>query len=239
MSGDNDANACALAEAWFGAGLALEQFVYIAVGTGVGAGIVMNGTLHRGAHDMAGELGHTTVDAAGARCSCGNYGCLELYTSSVAIVAAALAALERGEVSLIDELVCGRREDINIYTIAQAARLQDPLALRLIDQIVRYLGIGVVNAVNLFDPEVVFLGREVAQAASDLILEPIRAMVAERAFSVAAERVKILHSTLGENGPMLGAACLVLHELFSEPQRVMTPILDKVSYNWDNRGLWI
>lgn len=224
---DNDANACALAEAWFGAGRPFEQFVYIAVGTGVGAGIVVNGTVHRGANDMAGELGHTTVDMTGPRCNCGNYGCLELYTSAVAIVSAALMALQNGESSLIHELVQGEWANINVGIIAQAARRNDPLARRLIDQVVRYLGVGVVNSINLFNPEAVFLGREVAQAAGDLLLDPIRAMVAERAFSVAAERVQILPAMLGANEPVIGAACLVLQELFSAPEMMMTPILQK------------
>lgn len=219
---DNDANACALAEGWFGAGRSFEQYLYIAVGTGVGAGIVVKGKLHSGADDIAGELGHIAVEACGPRCNCGNYGCLELYTSAVAIVTSALVALRRGEASLIDELVQGRWEEITVMTIAEAARRHDGLAVRLLERVAFYLGVGVVSAINLFNPEAVFLGREVVQAAGDLLLEPVRAMVAERAFSLAAKPVQILAATLGDDAPVLGAACLVLQEFFSAPKKTMT-----------------
>ena len=225
---DNDANACALAEAWFGEGRTFDHFVYLAVGTGVGAGVVVNGDLYRGAHDMAGEAGHTTVDVNGLRCSCGNYGCLELYTSSTAVVAAVAKALQNGETSLIADLVQGHWEMIDIYTVAKAARLGDALAIRLVEQLIRYLGAAVVNLVNLFDPDCVFLGRGVANATADLILDPIRAMVAERAFSVAAQQVQIRLATFGNDEPVLGAACLVLHKLFSEPERLLVPLANKV-----------
>jgi len=221
---ENDAKACALAEGWYGQGRTFEQFIYIGVGTGVGAGVMLNGALHRGADGLAGELGHTTVDIHGPRCSCGNEGCLELYTSAVALVTAALAALEAGEPSLIRNLAPGGAEDVDVAVIAQAARLGDPLALRLIDQVVRYLGTAVVNVINLYNPEAVFLGREVVQVAGDLLLEPIRALVAQRVFSVAAQRVEILAATLGDDEPLIGAACLVLEELFSKPKLMMAPV---------------
>lgn len=225
---DNDANACALAEAWFGAGRTLDQFVYLAVGTGVGAGVVVNGTLHRGAHDMAGEVGHTTMDVNGPRCSCGNFGCLELYTSRPAIVGAAVEALQSGEASLISDLVQGQWEQIDVHTIAEAARQGDSLARGLVEQLIRFLGAAVVNLINLFDPECVFLGRGVANATADLILEPIRAIVAERAFSVAAQHVQIQMATFGNDEPVLGAACLVLHKLFSEPERLLAPLTNRM-----------
>lgn len=217
---DNDANACALAEAWLGAGQALSHFVYVAVGTGVGAGLVINGALYRGANDIAGEFGHTTVEASGPRCGCGNVGCLELYTSASAITSAAIAAIRRGEPSIVVEWIQGHLEEITVSLLARAARCADRLAIRVFEQSARYLGVGVVNLVNLFDPEAVFLGREVVREAEDLLLDPIRAMVSERAFSIAASRVRILPATLGEEAPVLGAACLALQELFRSPERL-------------------
>lgn len=219
---DNDANACALAEGWFGAGQAYRNFVYFAVGTGVGAGLMVDGAIYRGAHDIAGEIGHTTVEATGPRCTCGNVGCLEMYTSALALVHAARFALMQGEPSLIAELAGGNYENIGVDKIAAAARRHDPLAERLMRQEVQYLGAAIVNLVNLMDPEAVFLGREVAQVAGDLLLDPLRQLVAQRAFSVAAERVELLPATLGQDAPALGAACLVLQELFQRPERVLS-----------------
>jgi glucokinase len=117
---------------------------------------------------------------------------------------------------------------IDIYTVAKAARLGDALAIRLVEQLIRYLGAAVVNLVNLFDPDCVFLGRRVANATADLILDPIRAMVAERSISVAAQQVQIRLATFGNDEPVLGAACLVLHKLFSEPERLLAPLANKV-----------
>jgi N-acetylglucosamine repressor len=228
---DNDANAQALAEGRFGAGRDFGSFIYVAVGMGVGAGIIINGRLHRGAHNVEGELGHTTVETAGPRCSCGNRGCLELYTSSSAVVAAALAALHRGEHSAISALVENRLEQIGVNTIGQAARAGDALALRILEQVAMYLGVGLVNAINLFGPEAVFLGREVIQACSDILLGPIRATVAERCFATAAEQVQILPALLGDDAPVIGAACLVLEDLFSAPQEV----LSRSTSGWERR----
>jgi glucokinase len=152
---------------------------------------------------------------------CGNIGCLELYTSSTALVAVARAALARGEESLLLGLSEGEPASISVETIAAAARLGDSLSCRLIDQEIKYLGAAIVNLVNLLDPQAVFLGREVAQAAGDLLLEPLAGLVAQRAFSVAAERVQIRLATLEADAPVIGAACLVIQELFRSPEQVL------------------
>ncbi len=238
---DNDANAQALAEGRFGAGQAFSSFIYIAVGTGVGAGLIIHGALHRGAHHVEGELGHTTVEAAGPRCSCGNRGCLELYTSTPAVVATAVAALHRGEHSLISELAGGRLDQVTIYTIAQAARAGDQLALRILEQVAVYLGVGVVNAINLLGPEAVILGREDIQACGELLLEPIRTTVAERCFAMAAEHVQILPAQLGDDAPAIGAACLVLEDLFRAPEEILNrstarPVFGAAKSDWRMRA---
>ena len=106
------------------------------------------------------------------------------------MVATAVAALNRGEHSLIAESVGGRLDQITIYTIAQAAHAGDQLALRILEQVAVYLGVGVVNAINLLGPEAVILGREDIQACGELLLGPIRATVAERCFAMAAEHVQ-------------------------------------------------
>jgi len=215
---DNDANACALAEKWFGGGQSYDNFVYVAVGTGVGAGVIIDGNLYRGADDIAGELGHTTVDINGPRCDCGNYGCLELYTSGPAIVAKAGQALAYGHPSMILDLADGQLDTVTLSMVIEAGQQGDKLAQEILKETGRYLGVGIVNVINLFNPEAVFIGREVS-LAGDLLIDPVREMVAKRAFSVAAERVKILPAKLKENAPVIGATTLVLRELFSVPSR--------------------
>ncbi|MBE2237937.1 MAG: ROK family transcriptional regulator [Caldilineaceae bacterium] len=218
---DNDANGCALAEGWFGAGRTFEDFIYLAIGTGVGAGIMTGGVIQRGVHGIAGEVGHTTIEVAGPHCTCGNYGCLELYTSATALVQAAQQAMMCGEDTMLTDICAGQPQSMSVEAIAIAARRGDLLSLRLIDQEIQYLGAAIVSLINLLDPQAVFLGREVAQAAGDLLLEPLRALVAKRAFSVAAEQVQILCATLGNDAPVIGAACLVIQELFRSPERVL------------------
>jgi len=215
---DNDANACTLAEKWFGDGQPYDRFVYIAAGTGTGAGMIINGELDSGANDIAGELGHTTVDINGPRCSCGNYGCLELYTSGTAVVERARRALSYGQQSHIRDLVEDDLDAITLSTVIEAGLAGDQLAEQVLRETGRYLGVGAVNAINLFDPEVVFIGRELS-LAGDLVLDPIRQMVAERAFSVAAERAKVLPAKLKGDAPVIGATVLVLKELFNVRSR--------------------
>ena len=114
---------------------------------------------------------------------------LSYIRSRPAIVGAVVGALRSGEASLISDLVQGQWEQIDVHMIAEAARRETGLDYGLIEQLIRFLGAAVVNLINLFDPECVFLGRGVANATADLILEPIRAIVAERAFSVAARHI--------------------------------------------------
>lgn len=215
---DNDANACALAEKWFGDGQPYDRFIYIAAGTGTGAGVIIDGELDRGANDIAWELGHTTIDVNGPRCGCGNYGCLELYTSGAAVVERARHALNYGQQSKILELAGDDTDAITLSMVIEAGLAGDHLAELVLEETARYLAVGVVNAINLFDPEVVFIGREIS-LAGDLLLGPIRQTVAERAFSVAAERVKVLPARLKADAPVIGAIVLVLRELFSVPTR--------------------
>jgi len=212
---DNDANACALAQRWLGAGRGLRDFVYVAAGSGIGAGIVIDGELYRGAHDLAGEIGHATVEATGPLCPCGNLGCLELYTTLRATLArwpgAPQPATPADEISGIAMLIAAARGDDDEARTALAVSA-------------RYLAVGVVNAINSYDPQVVFIGRELA-AAGDLVIGPIREAVARRAFAATGRAIAVEHDALGEGAPLLGAACLVLRELFVDSELLNDVIL--------------
>ncbi len=212
---DNDANACALAQRWLGAGRGLRDFVYVAAGSGIGAGIVIDGELYRGAHDLAGEIGHATIEATGPLCPCGNLGCLELYTTLRATLArwpeASRPATPADEISGIARLIA-------------AAHAGDAAARTALTASAHYLGVGVVNAINSYDPQVVFIGRELA-AAGELVIGPIREAVARRAFAATGRAVTIEQDAQGEGTPLLGAACLVLRELFVDSELLDDVIL--------------
>jgi len=212
---ENDAKACALGEKWFGCCRDIDNFVYLAVGTGVGAGIIINGEIYRGAGELAGELGHTTVDIDGPHCSCGNYGCLELYTS----VGSLIERIRKELKSLLKE---DPLETLSLFY--RVAREGDIKAVKLLNDYCFWLGIGVVNAINIFSPEAVVLGREALINGVDLIIPRVEKIVRERSFSIAAQQTKILASSIGENTGIIGAATIALQEFYKGPYRIIRPL---------------
>jgi len=212
---DNDANACALAQQLFGVGRNTRNFVYFAAGSGVGAGLVMNGEIYRGGHDLAGEIGHTTVEPNGPLCPCGNRGCLELYTT----VRATLARWPGASLPITPV-----NEILEAKALIMSARNGDQQARNALATTARYLSIGVINAINAYDPDLVIIGRELADAG-DLVIDPIREEVARRAFPTAMRRVLIEPDLLAEDTPLLGAVCLVLRELFVDTSLLSNLIL--------------
>ena len=216
---DNNANAMALAESQFGAGKGIKNFVCVNVGMGIGSGIIIKGEIYRGESESAGEIGHTTVDYNGPICSCGNRGCLEVMASAPAIAKRAIQAIRRGEKTKIYQMVNGNLNEITAATVAMAAKEGDKIAKRIMEETGEYLGTGIANIVNLFNPRVVIMGGGVSQAGN-LIFEPIKRTIKERAFFVPAEVVKVLPPALGKDSTVIGAATLVLDELFKIPKVV-------------------
>lgn len=213
---DKDANSAALAEKWFGVGRNLDNFVFILAEDGVGGGVVVNGDLYRGAHDIAGEIGHMTIDRHGALCACGNTGCLELYAAPAVAANLVRQALAAGRASLVSEWIQHDRNRINFELVAQAAHQGDAVAYEAIQEMSRGLGIAAVNVVNAFDPQAVVLGGEIS-LTGDLILPVVQAYVDQRTISHTEQQVRVLMSELGAKAPVVGAFSLVLRELFQNP----------------------
>lgn len=196
---DNDANCATLGEWWLGAARGSKQVVGLTLGTGIGGGLILDGRLYHGASDVAGELGHTTIDSNGRRCSCGNYGCLEAYASGPAIAVRAVEALAGGEASLLRELAGGDVGAITAETVYDAARRGDMVALEVVRDTARFLGTGVANFLNIFNPEVVVLAGGVTHAG-DALFDPLRAEVRRRAFKSAVDRCRIVPGALANSG---------------------------------------
>ena len=213
---ENDADACALAEQWFGAARSARNFVYLAVGSGVGAGVVVDGHLYRGHNGVAGELGHTTVDPFGPACDCGSFGCLEIYASERRLLELVREGWATGRGAMLDQLADGDVDLVTPALVYRAAEAGDTLALQAIAQVGFYLGVGVVNAINLLDPELVIIGRGVVSAGSN-ILDPVRAVVSERALPKARRDVRIVLDQLGDRAPVIGAATTVLSRYYANP----------------------
>ena len=202
---DNDANCATFGEWWQGAARGGRNVVGLTIGTGIGGGLILNGALYHGASDMAGEIGHTTIDLNGRHCKCGNYGCLEAYASASAIATRAREVLvrEEGE-SVIPAMVHGRFEDITAQTVYDAAKAGDSVANEIVRDTARYLGAGVANLLNIFNPDTVVIAGGVT-AAGDALFVPLRAEVRRRAFGPAVRAVKIVPGTLPGSAGVVGA----------------------------------
>ena len=198
----NDANAAALGEQRFGAGRGFSSLLLFTIGTGVGSGLVLDGSLWLGSDGVAGEYGHMTVEPAGLPCPCGNHGCLEQYASATALVTAARRAIAAGEPSSMQDL---DQANLTAADIATAARNADPLARRLFAAAGSYLGIAAATAVNLLNLDAIILTGGVAESF-DLLAEELRRGIRERAFAVPAARVQVVKGELGDNAGLLGAA---------------------------------
>jgi glucokinase len=205
----NDASAAALGEHRYGAGKGVKNLVLFTLGTGIGGGIIADGELYLGAVGGAGELGHMTIAADGPKCGCGNTGCLEMLASGRAVERDAIARLRRGEKTVLLDVVKGDIDSVTAEQVGAAARAGDPLAQDIISRAAFYLGIGMVNAVNIFNPELVVLGGGMAELG-DIFIGPGRRMVRERAFSVSSAAVRIVTARLGNEAGVYGAAAFAL-----------------------------
>lgn len=213
---DNDANAYALAEHWYGAGQGSVNMLGVTVGIGIGSGIIIGGQLYRGGSKGAGELGHITIDCNGPQCACGNHGCVEAFASDAGIARFAREAVQAQPGSLLSGLASAG-EQITREVVAAAARQGDRAARQALAEAGRYLGIGLANAVNLLNPDCIVVGGEAVAQAGELLLEPVRQGLRERAFSVLADDIRVVPATLGQDAWLVGAATVVLEEVFKPP----------------------
>ena len=203
---DNDANCATVGEWWQGAARGARHVVGITIGTGIGGGLIIDGKLFHGSSDVAGEIGHTTIELNGRHCKCGNYGCLEAYASGPAIATRAREVLVReGTDSLLPQLVNGELEKITAHTVYDAAKKGDTLASEIVRDTARYLGVGVANLLNVFNADVVVVAGGVTLAGYALFA-PLRAEVRRRAFRPAVEAARIVPGDLpGTAGVWVGA----------------------------------
>jgi glucokinase len=208
---DNDANCAVLGEWWVGAARGSRHAIGITIGTGIGGGLIFEGRLYHGASDVAGEIGHATIDTEGRRCKCGNYGCLEAYASGPNIALRAIEGLEAGAESRLPTYVGGDLRQLTAQTVYQAAQDGDELALDVVNDTAKFLGVGIANLLNIFNPEVVVVCGGVTLAGDHLFV-PLRREVARRAFKPAVTACRIVPGELAGTAGVYGAARVFLDQ---------------------------
>jgi glucokinase len=210
---DNDANAALLAESRFGAARAVSHAVLVALGTGIGSGLLLDGRIYRGSRGLGAEIGHMVVDLHGPDCQgeCPGRGCLEVMASGSTIGREGRAAAAAQPESALGRRVAADQE-ITGGIVTELAHAGDAAAVSVLAQVGRRLGYGLVGVVNVFNPELIVIGGG-AIAAGELLLGPAREVVAERALPPVREMVEIVPAEFGDESGMLGAALLAFDSL--------------------------
>jgi glucokinase len=201
---DNDANNAASGEFLFGVGKGRKHFILVTLGTGIGAGVYINGEIYKGANGGAGEVGHMVIVPDGRLCGCGNNGCWETYASASAMVKRANSMLGRGIKSRMREYY---PDNINAKVVTDAARAGDELALSIFNETAHYIGLGLANLINCFNPEMIVLGGGLSNAGS-FLLEKVSLSARLNSAPPAWGAVTIQSASLGNKAGILGSAAL-------------------------------
>jgi glucokinase len=198
-----DTRAAAWGEYQAGAARGARSIAAVTLGTGIGCGMVMDGKIFHGALNTAGEFGHQIVEIEGEPCNCGRFGCLEAHAGGLAIVREA----KRRIPGLAEK--CGKSDAaIGVDDVYALALVGDPQARELAESVVRYIGVGLVNLLNLTSVEMICISGGISNAPAELLRDPLFAFVRKRAYTTAAEKVQLCRSALGEDAPLIGAALL-------------------------------
>lgn len=204
---DNDANAGAIAEKWWGQGQPYRNLAYIKLGVGVGSGLILGDEIYRGSGGTAGEIGHTTIDVDGPPCRCGNRGCIESYVGAPALIAE--VKQRRQEQGLPSE----GQSELTVEEIAAAAQAGDPICAQVVRQAGAYLGTALANLINLLNPELIVLGGDLV-AAEQMLLDAVYASVGRHAMPKAITESDIVVSRLGPDAVAVGAATIAMQNAF-------------------------
>jgi Transcriptional regulator/sugar kinase len=207
---ENDANAAAYGEYQAGALKGAKNAMAITLGTGVGSGIIIDGKIYSGSNYGAGEMGHTVIVFQGRHCTCGRDGCWEMYASATGLIRSTKEAMEKSadRSSPIWKLVDGDLSNVDGRTAFDAMRAGDPIGVAVVDEYIEYLGCGLANCINAFQPDILCIGGGICNEGETL-LKPLREYVAKEAYSLSSQgETKICRALLGNDAGIIGAALL-------------------------------
>ena len=205
--GDNDATVAGLAESVAGVSAGIKDSVFLTLGTGVGGGIIIDGKPYSGAHGCGSEIGHMMIKMGSELCTCGNYGCFERYASATAIIREARKAIVEYPESSMLAACGGDPEKLNAKIVIDAARAGDEAAKAVFGGYVQALAVGIINIINMLDPEVIVLGGGVS-AAGEFLLNAVREAVKPMVFFKTMPYARIELAQLGNDAGIIGAAML-------------------------------
>jgi glucokinase len=210
---ENDANAAAVAEHRLGAGRGASNVVLVTLGTGVGGGLILDGRLYHGASGGAGEIGHMQLEPDGPVCGCGRHGCLEALVSGRALGERAQEIIAREPDGILAGMVRDRGGEADARVLEDAALAGDASAAAAIDRAARYLGAGLTNVVNIFNPEVIVIGGSLRKIDDERYLGVAIEIMKREAFPQHAAGVRVVEAELGDESPALGAALIARENL--------------------------
>src|SRR6266487_1918981 len=210
---DNDVNIMALGEQRYGDGTGVDHFIYVKIGTGIGAGIISNGKIHRGSDGSAGDIGHICVDKEGPLCACGNKGCLEAIAAGPAIASKAMEAARNGSSPALSQIRESKGGVIRPEDVNAACREGDQAALDIIRDSGQMIGDVLASLVNFFNPSHIFIGGGIANFGNHLLVA-IRRAVLHRSLPLATTHLTIKFSSMGSDAGVTGAIALALDYLF-------------------------
>lgn len=208
---DNDVNVIALGETVYGAGKGFSKSLTVALGTGIGGGIVIDGKLVSGATGAGGEIGHMKLERDGKLCGCGQKGCFEAYASATGIIREAISRLQVNKNNGLYRAIDGDLNRLEAKHIFDQAKLGDAFSLDLVDYIAEYLAMGISNLLNILNPEVVILSGGVA-LAGDILLDSVKEKMNKYALAITLEKLEIKLGKLGNNAGIKGASALVIKQ---------------------------
>ena len=211
----NVGNTMVLAEAWWGAGKGMRDVLFVYLGTGIGLALCHDGKVIGGATNCLGELGHTIIDKDGPMCECGGRGCLEAIAGGEAILRRIKECMESGVRSVLADSPKYNPRRLGLDDVVRAAGEGDKLCTTVLGEASEYLAIGVVTAVNLFNPDIVVFGGTLAQSR-ELVVDTVRRAVKTRGLSSSVSDLKMEISAFGDDGPALGAATLAIRDYLSK-----------------------
>ena len=205
---ENDANAAAFGEVLAGAGKGYRDVVVVTLGTGVGGGIIIDGKIYTGFNFCGAELGHTVIQYGGRQCGCGRKGCFEAYSSATALINMTREAMEAHKDSKMWEICSGSIDNVDGKTAFDGWRAGDKAASDVVDMYISYLGCGLTNIVNTFQPEVLLIGGGICNEGETL-LAPVRAFIDREQYAMnSAKKTKVCKAQLGNDAGIIGAAML-------------------------------